>query len=83
MVSFIYECLGEVFHGSVIASFLYLRKGSEEVRREIRTAARLIVTFPFEEIVCTIPPGNKFDYLDKLISITIASWPAEAIRQHQ
>lgn len=50
MVSFIYECLDEMFHGSAIARFLYLSKGSEQVRREIRTAARLI-TFPFEEVV--------------------------------
>lgn len=54
MVSFIYECLDEIFHSSAIARFLYLRKGSEEVRREIRTAARLIITFPFEEVVCII-----------------------------
>lgn len=69
MVSFIYECLGEVFHGSTVASFLYLRKGSEEVRRDIRTAARLIITFPFEEVVRAIPFRLMFGYLDMLISI--------------
>lgn len=54
MVSFIYECLDEIFHSSAIARFLYLQKGSEEVRTEIRMAARLVITFPFEEVVRTI-----------------------------
>lgn len=51
MVSLIYECLGEVFHGSAVAQFLYLRKASEDARRDIRKMARLIVAFPFEELV--------------------------------
>lgn len=55
MVSFIYECLDEMFYGSSVARFLYLSNGSEKVRREIRMAARLIVTFPFEEVVGTVP----------------------------
>lgn len=44
--------MDEVFHGSTIARFLYLRNGSEEVRERIRTTSRLIRTFPFEEPVC-------------------------------
>lgn len=63
MVSFIYECLDETFYSSAVARFLYLRKGSEEVRHEIRTAARLIITFPFEEVVRTI-----------LLSLNIVIW---------
>lgn len=53
MVSLIYECLGEAFHGPAIARFLYLRKASEDIRREIKRTARLIVSFPFEEVVWT------------------------------
>lgn len=66
MVSFLYECLGEVFHGSVFARFLYLREGSEEIRHEIRIAARLVVSFPFEEVVCIIPPRLKLSRLHNL-----------------
>lgn len=51
LVSFIYECLDEIFHGSTIARFLYMRNGSEEVRQRIRMTSRLILTFPFEEPV--------------------------------
>lgn len=76
MVSFIYECLEEVFYGSTIARFLYLRKGSEEIRREIRTAARLIISFPFEEVVCTVSPTSGFDHRDWLISLLLkVFWP--------
>lgn len=51
LVSFIYESMDEVFHGSTVARFLYLRNGSAEVRERIRTISRLIRTFPFEEPV--------------------------------
>lgn len=51
MVSFIYECLDEMFQGSAIARFLYMRKGGEEVRHAIRMAARFIVSSPFEKVV--------------------------------
>lgn len=54
MVSFIYECLDEMFQGSAIARFLYMRKGKEEVRQAIRIAARFIVSFPFEKVVGVI-----------------------------
>lgn len=60
MVAFIYECLNETFDTSAVVRFLYMRKGSEEIRREIKTAARLIITFPFEEVVHTIPIVPKF-----------------------
>lgn len=60
MVSFIYECLDEMFYSSSVARFLYLSNGSEKVRREIKTAARLIYTFPFENVVRTIPPFSMF-----------------------
>lgn len=69
MVSLIYECLEEVFHGSAIARFLYLRKGSEEIRREIRTAARLILTFPFEAVVRAFPLAFTHDYREHLIDL--------------
>lgn len=62
MVSLIYECLDEVFYGSSIARFLYLRKGSEEVRRELRMVARLIITFPFEEVVRVIPSTRSLTF---------------------
>lgn len=71
MVSFIYECLDETFHGSTIARFLYLRKGSEEIRREIRTTSRLIVSFPFEEVVCIISSDSVFERLDGLTCIRL------------
>lgn len=66
MVSFIYECLDEMFHGSTVARFLYLSTGSETVRREIRTTARLIVTFPFEEVVCSVRFCWAFSDIDDL-----------------
>lgn len=58
LVSIIYESLGDAFHGSTLARFLYLRKASEDVRREIRTTANLIVTFPFIEVVRTLTQND-------------------------
>lgn len=84
MVSFIYECLDEIFHSSAVARFLYLQKGSEEVRREIRTAARLIITFPFEEVVRIIPSCLMFGHSLMLTSILLKAFlPDRAIRRHQ
>lgn len=54
LVSFIYECLDEIFYGSIVAQFLYLRRGSEEIRQSMKAAARLIVNFPFEPAVCIV-----------------------------
>lgn len=84
LVSFVYECLDEIFHGSAMARFLYLRGGSEEVRRGIRTAARLFVTFPFEAAVRTVPPDLKLGCPDALTPVCMkACSPCGAIWQHQ
>lgn len=68
MVSFIYECLDEIFHGSAVSRFLYSLKGSEEVRDRIKITSRLIVTFPFEEVVRTTSPFFMFGYPGMLTS---------------
>lgn len=57
MVSFIYECLGAVFHGPFAADFLYTRKTSEGIRQRIRAIARLILRFPFETMVSFFKAG--------------------------
>lgn len=51
MVSFIYESLGEVFHGPFAASFLYNRKGTEDVRQKVKSMTQLLLHFPFREVV--------------------------------
>lgn len=54
MVSFIYESLGEVFHGPFAASFLYNRKRTADIRDKIKLATRLLLNFPYREIVCVL-----------------------------
>ena len=51
MVSLIYECLGDAFHGAFVARFLYLSKASRDIRSHLQATARLAITFPFEEPV--------------------------------
>lgn len=50
MVSLIQECLGEVFHGSLTGRLIYTTIGNN-IREDIRAAARLMFSFPFEEAV--------------------------------
>lgn len=64
LVTFIYECLNETFSSSATARFLYMRKGSEEIRHEMKTAARLVITFPFEEVVHTVLIFSSFFHSD-------------------
>lgn len=52
MVSLIQECLGEVFHGSLIGRLMYASLGNT-IRQDVMTEARLIITFPYEEVVRT------------------------------
>lgn len=63
MVSLIYECFGEIFHGSFYARFLYLRKASEDLRSNIRTAVRLNIAFPFEDVIRIITSTLNSDPL--------------------
>ena len=50
MVSLIQECLGEVFFGCLAGRIMYTVLGTT-IRRDIMTAARLIIGFPHLEVV--------------------------------
>lgn len=64
MVSLIYDCSGDTFHGAFVARLLYLRKASDDIRHHIQTVARLVVTYPFEQAVCSfiLLPGATINF---------------------